>query len=702
MKTNTWNWSAQTHGVRGEPLFIFGGRWAIVALAATVALAVFTHFFNLVGFPSMGPDEGNLVRQAIQTRATGNVYAPGTPLYGAPFFGWYFLAILFAIAGFPPATMGADIGSFYNFYFVARAIVAALAVVDTLLLYFVGRRLLRGEGYGLVAAAIFAVAPTSVWYFRLPLLQVLMVPWLLLALHFALVARDNSNPLWTIPSALAFAAAVLTWFPSLLFIAAFVLLFGLAVARDRSTTAPLRSLLTWTCLAIVAILAWVVYAATNNLLPYLAGGAGWAPGPVAGLDMGKLLGYLLSLDPLLSVLGFAGIALAVVRRRFVAAALPLLALILLATLSVRWDFHLAVLAPLLAFPAGFLVVGVVQFVLGPLSRTHRPSRLKELPLAPILVIFVVLALILPSASFGMARDQNWTNLSASGYIAREAPPYSVVIANAPYVSALGRARPDLWVVNWWDPGFQVLQNASTDPVARQQTIFLRDNLGNLKYDAPVAGNVPLQLPAGDYVAIGRRSDVSAGQVAFRLDRDVGILFLAYGMDPVVLANPNSPARGSVFTVTLLDPASMTRFLLVDDQLRLDAEKLPFLRHLAGEDGQTVYASNNEESIHQVALPSGVYHVKVWGPGGAFLGSALVKLDADQSIVFNVDSRVPSTQSFEVSVPQDPGQRHALHIMVQHSNGLPLSWAWVEVQQVNGRAFYQNGVNSAEVRVAEGS
>ncbi len=702
MKTNAWTLSARAHGTREEALFGFGGRWATIALAAIIVLAVFTHFFNLVGFPPMGPDEGNLMQQAIRTRVTGNPYPPGTPFYGQPFFGWGFLAILFALAGFPPATLGADLGSLYNFYFVARAIVASIAVVDTLLLYFVGRRLLRGDGYGLVTAAIFAVAPTSVWYFRLPLLQVLMVPWLLLALHFALLARDNANPLWTIPSALAFTAMVLTWFPSLLFIPAFVLLFGLAAARERAITAHLRSLLTWIGLAVVTILAWVVYAAVNNFLPYLAGGVGWAPGSSAALDLGGLLSHLFSVDPVLTALGFAGAALALLKRRFVVAALPLLYLIILATLSARWDFHLAALVPLLALPAGFLVVRVAQFVIGPWSRTNRAAHLRDLPLAPLLVIFVVLALVLPSASLGMARDQNWAALSASSYIIREAPPYAVVIASSPSLSSLERARPDLWAVNWWDRGFQVLQNASTDPVARLQTIFLRDNVGNLKYDAPVVGNVQLQLTAGDYVVIGRRSNVSAGQVAIHLDRNVGVLFLAYGMDPVVLKDANSPAQGNIFTVTLLDPASMTRFLLVDDQLRVDADKLPFLKQLAGEEGQTVYASNNEESIHRVILPSGVYNVKVWGAAGAFLASALVKLDTDQSAVFNVDSPMSATQSFEVTGALDPGQRHALRIMVQHSNGLPFSWAWVEVQQVNGRAFYQNGVNAAEVRVVGGS
>jgi hypothetical protein len=700
MKADATHWGAQAHGAREEPLFALGGRWSTIALATIVVVAAVTHFLNLVGFPSLGPEEGNLVRQAAQVRLTWNPYPPGSSFYGQPFLGWYLLALLFALVGFPPAAVGGDLGALYGLYFVPRALMASLAVVDTLLLYLVGRRLLRGEGYGLVAAAIFAVAPSSVWYFRLPLLPVLMVPWLLLALHLALVARDTANPLWALPSALAFAAMALTWFPTLLLLPAFVLLFLLPLLRDRGARAHLHSLIAWAALVLLALLAWAGYAAANGLLASLPSSVGWSAGAVPGHGFGEVLASLLSLDPLLTILGFLGTLLALARGRIVAGLLPPLYLALLGSLAVRWDFEAVPLVPLLALPAALLVADFVGFLLALLPRAAREER-RRVALAPALALLLVLALILPGAGLGLARDQNWAPLSAANYIIREAPPYAVVVVNSPYETAIQRARPDLWVVNWWDQGFQVLQNASTNPAARQQTVFLKDSVGNLRYNGPVVGPVQLQLPPGDYVALGRRAEVTAGQVAFHLDRNMALLFLSYGLPPVVLVDPRAPAQGGPSTLTLLDPVAMPKFLLVDDQLLIDAERLPFLRHLAGEDNPTLYSGNNEESIHQVPLPEGVYVVKVWKPGGAFLGSILVRLDGDRSVIFNIDSPGASAQGFELASPLDPSRQHTLVVMVQHANGLPLEWAWVEIQGVNGRAYYVNGESSAEVRVAGG-
>ncbi len=701
-----------------------GRRWNSVALGAILLTSALTHLTNLAGFPPLLHDEGVYASRALLFSQQGLLYEPGRGFFGHPFMGWVLLTGLFTLLRFPDSVapgLGDGPGGLRNYYSDLRAAAVFTAIVSTFLVHLIASRAFRGRRYGLFAAALFGVAPSSVWYFRLDILDVLMTMWILLAIHLALVARDGRRPVVAALSGAAFGLALLTKLPALAFLPVFGAIFYMEllatfgiVRKGESLRASLGLTLSWALSGIAVASLWLAYAVSTDGTGKLIKGLLWHAGMAGGYSFPGLMDYLFSLDPGLFVLGLLGIGLAAAKRNPFGVTFGFVYFILLALLRIHWDFYIAPLIPVLAILGGPVIVDAVAFVTSFLRR-RRPrepplprSRLVGVPLAAALVALLLVPLPITASMF--TQDTNWADIQASDYIIREAPPYSLVVANTPLAMAIRMHRPDLWVLNWWDGGFRVLNTTTKDAIVRNQTIRIRTALtGEVVFDGTVVGHaVHVHLAPGDYVAEGTKFDVgsqqvlSAGRVPIHLDRNLGLIFLANHLPPAVLVDPSSPPTGGPFMVTLLDPASMPRFLLVDDQAWVDAQKIPFLREILGPPDPVLYAANNEQSMHRLPLLEGIYSIQTWAPGGISLGSALVKLDSDKDVIFNADKTVTSAQGIETVGPLNSTRQHALVVLVQHANGLPVPWAWVEVQRVDGAAFYVNGVRSAEVRVAAGA
>ncbi len=709
---------------RSEPSYEVESKWSIIALGAILLVSTVTHRMNLAGFPPLLHDEGVYASRALLFTQQGILYEPGRGFLGHPFIGWVFLSGLFTVLGFPGSVapaLGNGPVALQNYYSVLRAAAVFTAIVSTLLVYLIASRAFRGRRYGLFAAALFAVTPSSVWYFRFGILDVLMAMWILLAIHLALVARDGRSPLVAALSGAAYGLALLTKLPALAFLPVFGAIFYTEVLatlgivrKGEPLRSSLRLTLPWALSGLAVASLWLAYAVSTESTGKLIKGLLWHAGMAGGYSFPGLMDYLFSLDPVLFVLGVLGIGLTAAKKNLFGATFGLVYFILLALLRIHWDFYIAPLIPVLAILGGPVLVDAVAFLtsgsrrgLPGVAQQRRP-RLAGFPLAAALVALLLVPL--PFTASMLTQDTNWADIQASDYIMREAQPYSLVVANTPFAMAIRMNRPDLWVLNWWDGGFQVLSTATHNAMVRNQTVQIRTALtGEVVFNGTVVGQaVHVQLRPGDYVAEGTKFDVgsqqvlSAGRVPIHLDRNLGLIFLANHLPPAVLADRNSPPVGGAFTITLLDPVAMPKVLLVDDQAWVDAQKIPFLRETLGRTDPVLYAANNEQSTHKLSLPEGMYSIQSWVPGGRSLGPALVKLDSDKNIVIYADATVSSPEGIEAVGSLDSSRLHSMVVLVQQADGLPVPWAWVEVQQVEGVAFYVNGVKSAEVRMAAGA
>lgn len=712
-----------------------GNWWYFLGLLLVLAVSAFLHFYNLAGFPAPLYDEGVYIQRGIMFKDTGILYPMGRGFYGHPFMGWAFLSFIFILMGFPGATCGGNCvsspDSLYSFYFAARAVAATFAVVDTLLIYLIAARAWRQPKYGLMAAALFAVTPASVWYFRMVLLDTLMITWVLVAILAALMARERRSPVLAAVSGGMFGLAILTKVPAVFFLPVFIVIFLpefvglLGIGRDRhGPRASLLLVIPWLALLVAVGMIWIVYAVVNNQFLYLIYGLQWQAGMVGGYSFPGFMDYFRSIDPLLFFLGFLGVGYAAFRRDLLGLALGLSYVGFLAWLNVRWDFYIAPLVPPLALVGGRFLADAVGFIGGRVPQeVRRPRLAKGSRWAAFVLVVALLALLiapLPANTAMASRNYSWAPLEGTRYIAHQAPPYSMVITNTVYSLALKQSRPDLWVINWWDSGFNdVLENATHNPAVRQQTITIRSPQAAQEIFSGSVVGAPrrVYLQEGNYVAQGHRFDpnqnqiLSSGSVPFHLNKNIALIFLAYYLPPEVLVDRN-PARNAngTYTVTLLDPVAMPRYILVDDQARSDAQKIPFLAEVLGRvDPLAVYNNKTEDGVHDarsglIPMPAGIYRVKAYDRD-RFLGSKLVELgasDGEMTFMFNGDQLDTHPQSTSIQPAANPQALYQMRVVVQHSDGQAVPWAWVEVERINALAIFDNATTSAEVRYQPGA
>ena len=149
----------------------------MIAVCVILALAAFTHLWNLVGFPEIFYDEGVYLR-----RASNVIQGLGPQegvYYDHPYFGQLFLAGLYYISGFP-SSLGtqANSDSIANLFLVPRLFMAIIAIFDTFVVYKITQKK-YGTRIALFASAFFAVMPIT-WIMRRILLDSILLPFFLL------------------------------------------------------------------------------------------------------------------------------------------------------------------------------------------------------------------------------------------------------------------------------------------------------------------------------------------------------------------------------------------------------------------------------------------------------------------------------------------------------------------------------------------
>jgi hypothetical protein len=324
-------------------------------LVIPLILSSFLNLGNPVGFPSFHVDEGIYMGRAMHILQGGGpleITEVRTP-YDHPIFGQIFLAAALGLIGYPDSLQppaDEDIHSIEMIFMVPRILMGLLAVADTFLIYKIAElRYRNNRTIAFIAAVLFAVMPIT-WILRRILLDNLLLPFLLCSILFALYVRkpsqknnNNSKSKTSINkngiiaasiSGIFLGLAIFTKIPAFTFIP--LVAFFIFTNSNRS----LKVLGLWFIPVVMTPLIWPIYSIAVNQFDDWVYGVEFQSRK-EGKPLAVAMQDFFKSDPLLFLLGIAGLIFAAIRRDFLVLlwAIPLLIFFYV----VNWVsyFHLA-------------------------------------------------------------------------------------------------------------------------------------------------------------------------------------------------------------------------------------------------------------------------------------------------------------------------------------------------------------------------
>lgn len=599
---------------------------AWVALGLIVFASAWAHLAHAAVFHDVLMDEGIYINRAInilQGQALQN--PPGW--YAHPFFGWVFMAVVFRLVGYPPWTVGDAAASPFpctpacSLILVPRLLAATLAVVDTLLIYGIARRLYGSRWAALGAAAFFALTPAT-WLFTLVLLDSFFVFWTLLGLLLLLMGqgrrRGVSRPALFTASGLAVGLAFITKIPALTFLPLFVMLLFPGLTRwprrsprgrrPKSTALRKERLLPllWFAGAAAGALLWVGYALVVGEFQDLLKGIFWQSGRAAaggatlvykGNRFEQLWGYLtnpennygfdlLALDPVLLVMGTVAIAYALLRRdRVVAGLVVPYAVFLWYTVHKQFWF-VAPLLPGASIALGRMAwdtyhwaagVGRSENALtgarqGPASAAHGGgwSRRRRITGSVVLAAFLsLLAFQALQLAPYVQSDRATAQHQALDYVLENAPAGMAVVSSAAYDWILRHYRPDLQAMNYYQANFSSFSFGPTGKPTPYITVTLLDSRGNVAYRANrISGVHNITVAPGTYLMHVLAGPSLLGRFTVDLTQGLHVVVTDGGGGTPQLATTPSGPPGSLVLEVRRTPRPF--WLIMDGVLEHDA------------------------------------------------------------------------------------------------------------------------------------
>lgn len=364
-----------TKGIAGFSV----ARYSLLLLIP-LALSAVVHIWNPFGFPSIHNDEAHYMRRTMQVlegmgpQETSETYA--SP-FDHPYFGQTFLAGVLSILGYPDSLTPLDtnfadiVKSMESLYSIPRIIMGSLAIVDTFLIYLIckGR---YDKRIGFMAAILFAVMPIS-WMTKRIVLDSIMLPFVLLALYFALSRANGSINLppfagrkaqscgteskiiVVLLSGIFLGLAIFTKIPAFTFIP----IVGYLVFTNSNRN--FKVLGVWFIPVLLIPILWPLYNVLNGTFETWAEGVFWQVGR-EGRGMLRSIIPIFQSDPVLLLLGFVGIVYATSRKDlFPVLWLGPFALFHFFVPFIQ-HFHWLPLIPLLCIFGGYFVVQFLDFV----------------------------------------------------------------------------------------------------------------------------------------------------------------------------------------------------------------------------------------------------------------------------------------------------------------------------------------------------
>ncbi|CAN5611199.1 hypothetical protein BH18THE1_BH18THE1_17130 [soil metagenome] len=348
----------------------------IILLVIPLILASFTHLWNVSGFPSFHPDEGVYIRRALHILDGLGVQDPSskfdhsqdsTSAYDHPYFGPILLAGIFKIIGYPQIlNTTADVESIERVSTEPRIIMGIMAVIDTFLVYRICERRYNSK-VALFASIIFAVMPLS-WYSRRVVLDSIMLPFLLTSVLLILQIKSNPKHVQTLSllSGVCLGLSIFTKIPAFTFIPVLLFLIYQNTKKEKfPDTNRIKIFTIWLLPVILIPMIWPAYAFVSGDFEQWIDGVIWQSSErkSEGKSFYEIVNSALKTDPVLLILGTAGVVYLTVRREFSALFWILPYVIFLILVGWVTHFHLIPIIPILSISIANLVYDIPAIAL---------------------------------------------------------------------------------------------------------------------------------------------------------------------------------------------------------------------------------------------------------------------------------------------------------------------------------------------------
>ncbi|MGI0102957.1 MAG: ArnT family glycosyltransferase [Nitrosotalea sp.] len=344
-------------------------RYLILAL---LVLSGFTHIWNAAEFPAIFFDEGIYMRRAMHVLA--GLGPQESFFYDHPFFGQIFLASALGLIGFPGSLhVSASPNSISTLYLAPRVIMGILAIVDTFLIFKIAETR-YGIKVALISSMLFAVMPIT-WLVREILLDSILLPFLLLSILLALNSKNsNHKNLLVLLSGVCLGLAIFTKTPvfAMMPLIAGIVYFG---NKKRPKLVGL-----WLVPVVLIPLLWPLQSiGAGQFDLWIKDVLGQADRHSYGLPY---ISYLfLQMDPVLFILGIAGIAFCIYKKDYFILMWSIPFIIFLLAIGYNQYFYWIPVLPVFCISASVMLVKV-------LGRVKREHLGKNFPVVVVLGIGV--------------------------------------------------------------------------------------------------------------------------------------------------------------------------------------------------------------------------------------------------------------------------------------------------------------------------
>ena len=365
----------------------------VLVLLIPLALSAFTHLWNPIGFPDIFYDEGVYMRRAMHVltgQGPQEVIEREDPYYDHPYFGQLFLAAALGIIGYPSSLLHTsadkDVHSIEMLYMVPRVLMGLLAVVDTFLIYKITQVRYNSRNIALIASILFAVMPIS-WLTRRILLEPIQLPFLLSSILFATLyynKKRNSSSLSTISrankenkniplillSGIFLGLAIFTKIPAFTMIplVGFLIISAPNIRNNNNTsngkrTRPWKELGFWFIPVILIPAIWPAYSLSVNQFTYWLDGIFYQTSRgIEGEPLRSVVTPLFMIDPVILILGLAGLVFAGIKRDFFLLLWAIPYVIFLYMIGYVSYFHIIPLIPFLCIASARLIMQIQSII----------------------------------------------------------------------------------------------------------------------------------------------------------------------------------------------------------------------------------------------------------------------------------------------------------------------------------------------------
>lgn len=374
-----------------------------------LVLASFTHFINPVGFPDVFFDEGIYMRRAMNMIDTGNPQE--SYLYDHPYFGQIILAGVLQITNYPHNDTSTDPESLQNLYLIPRLFMGLIAVLSTFLVYQIAKEKF-GNNVALLSSTLFAVMPFT-WIFNRILLDSILLPFLLASILLAIHFAKPQSRMWLAPiSGIMLGLAIFTKIPVFVFIP---LVIWLIFQKRRKY----RDMLIWIIPVLLIPMLWPANSIVLDQFDLWIQDVLWQS--QRSNSILEIIGYFLLIDPVLFVIGMAGIVYsAITRNKFVLFwFVPFVAF--LSLIGFKQYFHWIPIIPILCIGASIWILDM-------------PRKIKYLQSKTIHGIIIVSILVFGFSStiLIITNDVSYNQFEALSYVIENQDGQNTILASPVY------------------------------------------------------------------------------------------------------------------------------------------------------------------------------------------------------------------------------------------------------------------------------